>query len=75
MRKVLDERGKYLASTYGTRMRIKTIPFRKPARIDNVEEVESDNAPRKKLLAARTSGRGDPKNRAGNAANLGNEDD
>jgi hypothetical protein len=70
MNKAIDERGRYLLQSYGNKPRTKTIPVKKPI-IDNFEETESQNQPRKKILAARTDGRGNAKNRPGNAANLG----
>jgi hypothetical protein len=69
--KKLDARGKYLLDSYGTRGRIRTIPFRKPARISNYQETDSQNTPRKLLLAARSSGKASPKNKPGDASNLG----
>src|SRR6266446_4499434 len=70
VKKRLDERGKYLVQTYGNKPNVKTIPYKKPATIDNYEETESHNAPRKVILAARSSGKGNPKNRPGDASNL-----
>src|SRR5260370_4814897 len=71
VKKALDERGKYLVQTYGNKPNVKTIPYKKPATVDNYEETESQNTPRKVVLAARTSGRGDPKNRPGRRNALG----
>jgi len=67
----IDERGRALVSTYGNRPNVKTIPYEKPAEVDNVQEVESQNQPRKPFLIAHTSGRGDPKNRPGRRNDLG----
>jgi hypothetical protein len=71
MRKALDSRGRALVSAVGNRPRVRVAPYKKPSKADSVGELESDNAPRKKLLAAHSSGRASPRNKPGNAANLG----
>jgi hypothetical protein len=50
-----DNRGATLVHTPTYNPRVRTIPRKRPATIDSVEELESDNAPRKPLLAAHTS--------------------
>src|SRR5438132_12749810 len=69
MRKVLDERGALVS--YGNKPRVRVIPYKKPSKADSVGELESDNAPRKPLLAARSSGRANPKNQPGRRDALG----
>jgi hypothetical protein len=66
----VDERARYLLQSYGNKPRTKTIPvkFKKP---DNYKETPSQNMPRKKILRARTDGRGNKRNKPGDKSNLG----
>jgi len=66
----VDERARYLLNTFGNKPNTRVIPSKKPT-IDSFEQTESQNQPRKLILAARTSGRGDKRNRPGDASNLG----
>src|SRR2546427_12697253 len=60
-----DNRGASLVHAPDYHPNVRTIPRKKPATIDNVQELESDNAPRKPRLAAHTSRAGVSNNRPG----------